>query len=367
MSDELVTGSILGEDEERDPMLKIPFARLGEWRHPVYKTVKVTEDTFAQMLANFYAGHPGSKPFVRIGHDIPFNKTAFGDTPALAWVESLTREGDILYALARPTSFEATWLIRTKQYRYSSMEADFDFTPRDKGAKKVGATLLAVALTNQPHLTHLPEAQVVLSQGGPEFFALDYGAATEESMANENPAAEAAQETPEVEKTQELAAAESNPATEETPAVVTASATEEATAQLSTLQEQIAAARLELAEARSAAHGERVQATVEKYVRLGVPPVLVHAVKPLLLACADQGPIMLASADGAESEAPAFDAIVAVLEAYPADKRVSFSQAGEVESTQGAEDREAQDKAALEARVKADAERVKRPGMVLAN
>ena len=86
--------------------LKIPFFRLGTWKHPVYGDLKITQGTFDQILANFKSNVLGRPPFIRIGHDKSNNQT-FGYAPAEGWVHDLKQEGDILFAEVEPTSPEA--------------------------------------------------------------------------------------------------------------------------------------------------------------------------------------------------------------------------------------------------------------------
>ncbi len=152
-------------------MLKIPFFRLGTWKHPKYGTIEGTQEMFDVMTDNFRKQSLGRDPFIRIGHDKDGQKTTFGDAPAEGWIKDLVQEGPILFAVADPTNEEVVEDIKSKRYRFASAEYDMNYLDKESG-QRIGPVLSAVSLTNEPFLTKLPEA-VVLSDP-PETFYMDY-------------------------------------------------------------------------------------------------------------------------------------------------------------------------------------------------
>lgn len=152
-------------------LLKIPFFKLGEWKHPKYGTIKGTPDKFKQFTDNFKSNVLGRPPFIRIGHD-KSNSPIFGDAEAKAWVKDIVQEGNVLYALCEPCDENVENLIKSKKYRFASAEYDDNYHEKTTG-KNVGTVLSAIALTNEPFLTHLPE-NVVLSDIKNNEFYLDF-------------------------------------------------------------------------------------------------------------------------------------------------------------------------------------------------
>ncbi len=151
-------------------MLKIPFFRLGTWKHPKYGPIIGTQEMFDAMKANFRNQALGRDPFIRIGHDQE-GKTTFGDAPAEGWVKDLVQEGDVLYAVANPTNQEVVDAVRDKRYRFASAEYTPNYFNKETG-QSVGPVLSAVSLTNEPFLTRLPEAMVLSDP--PETIYMDY-------------------------------------------------------------------------------------------------------------------------------------------------------------------------------------------------
>ncbi len=152
------------------PMLKIPFFRIGKWKHPKYGTISGTQEKFNQLTENFKKKVLGREPFIRIGHD-KGNSQAFGDAEAKAWVKDIVQEGDVIYALAEPADPQVEKLIREKRYRFASAEYEDNYFDKETG-KNVGTVLSAIALTNEPFLTRLPE-NIVLAENSEEFY-MDY-------------------------------------------------------------------------------------------------------------------------------------------------------------------------------------------------
>ena len=314
--------------------LKIPFFRLGKWKHPVYGDITVTQDTFNQMLANFKTNVLGRPPFIRIGHDKGTAPT-FGYAPAEGWITSLKQEGDVLFAEGEPTTPEAEENIRTKRYRFSSAEYNPNGVDRETG-KKVGALLSAIALTNEPFLTKLPEATLLADT--PDMFYLDFSEVKEDDknmpdtevktmlqklsdtithfMSSLKPPAPAQNPLPDA-TAQQLAVMQ------------------EQLQQFSTLQtqvQQLTEANKQLAGRLGLETKSRLAAEVDKeaaaMVALGIPPVMVEQWKVLALSDAGQITVKLADKDGKETEISQAEAMKNMLSALPAEHRIQLGQVG---------------------------------------
>jgi hypothetical protein len=313
--------------------LKIPFFRLGKWKHPLYGDLNITQETFNQMLGNFKSNVLGRPPFIRIGHD-KGNSTTFGYAPAEGWVTDLKQEGEILFGEVEPTSKEAEENIRTKRYRFSSAEYNPDGVDRETG-KKVGALLSAIALTNEPFLTRLPEATLLADPL--DLFYLDCSVLKEE----ENMPKE---ETEVKTMLQKLSDSINTFITSFKPVAAPAvTPPADATAQqLAQMQEQIqqfAAIQTQLTESNKQLAAQlgtesksRVLAEVERQaaelVTLGIFPVMVDQWKALALSEQGQTMIKLADSEGKESEISQAEAMKKMLLAMPPEHRIKFNQQG---------------------------------------
>lgn len=313
--------------------LKIPFFRLGKWKHPVYGDVTITQDTFNQLLANFKSNVLGRPPFIRIGHDKGNNPT-FGYAPAEGWVTNLKQEGDILFAEVEPTTPQAEENIRTKRYRFSSAEYNPNGVNRETG-KKVGALLSAIALTNEPFLTKLPEATLLADPA--DTFYLDFSEVKEENKLSDDVKSM-------IQKLSDTmtsffanfkppAAPASNAAADDTAQKL--AELQEQIKQFATVQTQVAQlteANKVLSEQLGTESKNRRLAEVEKdaaaMVSQGIPPVQVEAWKALALSDPGQAMIKLADKDGKEVEISQADAMKNMLLALPAEHRIKLGQMG---------------------------------------
>lgn len=296
-------------------MLKIPFFRLGQWKHPVYGDLKIDQPIFDQILANFKAKTLGQEPFVRIGHDTP-HKQIFGDTEALAWIKNIIQEGDVLVAMAEPVNSEIENLIKEKRYRFASAEYTERGRSKETG-KDVGALLSAVALTNEPFLTRLPEATLLADPG--DSFYMDYA----ENQGG-NGMEELLRKLAESLKTFTT----SNKADQDAIKAEQAKAQK----QLADMQ-QMMSDQIKLAEEKTKLESQaRVLAEVEKtaaeLVAEGIPPVMVAQWKQLAMSDQGQAVIKLADAKGELQDTTQADAVKAMLLALPQEHRIDFSQRG---------------------------------------
>lgn len=343
--------------------LKIPVFRLGSWRHPKYGLLSITQEFLNKIVANFRSGFPGSPPYVRLGHDKDADdaKATFGDTPSLAWVKDLVQEGDVLYALADPTDPKVVEWVRTRKYRFASAEYEPNHISRETG-KPVGPVLTAIGLTNEPFLTRLPEAVVLAAP--PDQFYLDYEEVKEAKPVGvrmkfadlvrklaavfgveveDAPAGGPDPGSAHADPTGASAGAQHRLPANLADALTEAEALKAKLAALEEEQKRLAAQ----AEAdRRARREAEVNQLTAQLVAEGIPPAMIEAVRPLLLADtgATVGKIKLA--DNTEKDATQTDLIVQSLRALPEAQRVKFGQIGAQTDSDAA--------AKLAARVKED-------------
>jgi len=301
------------------PMLKIPFFRLGKWKHPKYGTISGTQGKFDQLIANFKNKALGREPFIRIGHDKSDSKI-FGGAEAKAWVKDIVQEGEVIYALAEATDPEVEKLIREKRYRFASAEYDDNYFDKENG-KNIGTVLSAIALTNEPFLTKLPE-NIVLAENSDEFY-MDYKES--EGM---KPMDEFLKKLSEMLNTfVEKIKGTEEPGKQQKDN----SDTEKLLAELESVKTQLADIKESNEELKKSNQGI-VKASDEKDVEMklselktkGIPPVLCEKAKVILLSYTPTETIKLS--DGAEKKLS--DLVYDLLESLPEDARVNYKQLG---------------------------------------
>lgn len=172
-------------DEQGQPLLpeelilRIPVAKLGAWYHPVYNVVSFSQRDFDDMRRNFETNALGFPPFIRYGHDsqegdntLPAEAKPWGADKAVASIALLEQEGDVLYAYATPNTYEVVADIETKRMRFSS--AELLRRPRSKETgQELGPALVAVALTNTPHVPNLPQSELLAQREEDLHFVLN--------------------------------------------------------------------------------------------------------------------------------------------------------------------------------------------------
>lgn len=319
-------------EEHEQQLLKIPFFRLGQWRHPIYGLLNIDRAFFDQMVQNYRQNVLGRPVFVRIGHDRA-SSPVFGGAAALAWVEDIAEEDGVLYAIARPTGNSAVALIKTGQYRYASAEYIPNYRDKETGEDR-GPVLSAIALTNEPFLTRLPPATVALSQS-PEFiFYLDYAEVLTMSQIPDDVSRALQEQTSLIKKLTDYLAGfvrpqpqqddqirKQQPIAEPPPVVMN---------KLAGLEEELARTRAALAESQAREKVRAVEQRLEKLVALGIPPVMCDKARELLLALPDSEQ-QVKLADG--NTRPVAELIYGLLESLPAENRLKLSQQGFVDVT----------------------------------
>jgi hypothetical protein len=353
---------VLGTIRGAAARLRIPMAVVGEWRHPEYGAVKLTQADLDALKANFARGSIGHRPFVRIGHDAP-GKGTFGDAEAVGWVESVEQDGNVLYAVATPAGEGIVQKIRDGAFRYASMEYNRDYRPKQGRDAPVGAAFSAVSLTNKPFLTNLPEVQLQQLSEGDFTFALDYGAPTEEDAMPEMAEITAALAENNKSFLESLKATFSEMFKAPAPVVEPVKLSDaEATTKLAEAETKLAEANRMLAEAAAEQHRVRVETTIADLTKDGIPPAITGALKPLLLAArSTEADTVLLAEGGAETKVTQYDALVAVAKSTPDAMRVKFTAEAARESV----DPPADAAVKLAERAKVEAEAYLLPGMKL--
>jgi hypothetical protein len=302
-------------------VIKVPFFREGKWLHPKYGALEGTQEKFNAIIDNFHRNVAGRPPFIRLGH-AKDGALTFGDAPAEAWVYDIIQEGPVLYALAHPTNENVVEAIKTKRYRFASPEYEEQYTNKENG-EKVGPTLLAIGLTNEPFLTKLPDALALADN--PNDIYLDYEEVKKvdenivtklsdafngfiEKLKGVSPAAPALTDD-ERKKLSEIDAVKT---------------------QLDQAMEKIKLAEGRIKDTENVAWAAQVDNRIKDLVAQGIPPAMCLPVKTILLANPAAASTMIKLAD--DKEISLADQMYAALEALPPDHRIKMSQIGSQES-----------------------------------
>ena len=142
-----------GEEDKSE----IQLLKAGEWNHPMYGPVKITDEVQKEFVANFkknLRAHSSS-----IG--LPIDEEHRSSGGAVGWIKKLTNRGsEGLFAIVEWNS-KGRQLIKDAIYRFFSPE--FYFQYEDPESRKVyNNVLIGGALTNRPYFKGLNP--VVLSE-----------------------------------------------------------------------------------------------------------------------------------------------------------------------------------------------------------
>lgn len=298
-------------------MIKIPVGRLGEWKHPRYGTIKMSQQLFDGMISNFKKGAIGRDPFIRIGHD-KGNSPTFGDAKAEGWIKDLVQEGDCLFALAEPTNKDIADMVQNKQYRYSSAEYLENYKDKETG-KDIGPVLEAIALTNEPFLTKLPETRLLADPK--DTFYLDY---EEVSSMVDKELLDQVKQTNTLLGSFTTKLAEwfgGNKNTDIPPVNQLPAPNDDA----KKLAEQVKALEEQNRQIKLAQHNTEVEAKLLTYVAKGIPPAVIDQVKPILLADITGEKVIKLSDDKAISQS---EQVYSMLDNFPKESRINLAQVG---------------------------------------
>lgn len=128
----------------------IQILRTGTFYHPLYGRFTVSKKVLEIMVANFEQHHP--KPPTELVVDWEHTSAIEPPqkSPAAGWIKGLVIKDDGLFADVEWTE-EAASEIRAGEYRFISPEFNLNYRDKETG-EPIGATLLAVALTNRPFI-----------------------------------------------------------------------------------------------------------------------------------------------------------------------------------------------------------------------
>lgn len=303
--------------------IKVPFFRLGKWKHPQYGQLEGTQEKFDSIKENFRKNVLGRPPYIRLGHAKDSAPT-FGDAPAEAWVYDIVQEGPVLYALAYPTGDEIVTAIKEKRYRFASPEYQNDYTNKENG-QKVGPTLMAIGLTNEPFLTRLPDTVALADNPGLLYLDCDYE--REEKSVDENTLIKKFSDALNsfFDKVKTM-----TPGTTLTDEALSKLGDVDAIkAQLTQTQEQLKLAEGRINAAENTAWTAQVEKRLAELVAKGIPPAMCEPVKAVLMANPAAGTTMIKLAEGKEISLA--EQLYGALEALPEEHRIKMAQLGRQE------------------------------------
>jgi phage I-like protein len=134
------TSTIIQASKDGELPTTIKVLPRGVFNTTKYGELQITEKIMDEMIASF---RPEVRP-VSIDRD----HAPLGDTRAAGWIESLIKKEDGLHAGVSWTPYGAE-LVGNREYRMLSPEWSYDYVDSED-RQELGATLLAVALTNRP-------------------------------------------------------------------------------------------------------------------------------------------------------------------------------------------------------------------------
>lgn len=132
----------------------IQVLRVGKFWSPRYKDFSVTKATLARMVENYKTLTPKAPTELPLDYNHGTNRPdTIEQGKAAGWIKDLElrADGKELWAQVSLTA-EAADLVRNEEYRFVSATFEFDHvhTDGDNRQKRIGATLMAAALTNTP-------------------------------------------------------------------------------------------------------------------------------------------------------------------------------------------------------------------------
>lgn len=139
--------------DTKEYLIKVPVAKVGSWKHPLWGEVKFSSEDLDVILTNFKNNELGFEPPIYFGHSTDDGK------PAQGFLKKIEREGDLLFGYWAVHK-ETYRLVEDGVYRYSSAELFLDY-PSKKTGKKIGKVIYGMALTNIPYVPNLPKIQTL--------------------------------------------------------------------------------------------------------------------------------------------------------------------------------------------------------------
>ena len=142
MSDSRIRHIIALTEPDAEGVSVVQLLRRGEYRHPFYGKLSVTDSLYTELIRNYESGVRGIDLAVDIDH---------GGGEAQGWFRGLrlSDDGDALWGDIEWTPAGRERVLN-RLYRYMSVEFATDY--EDDHGELHGATLFGAALTNRPFL-----------------------------------------------------------------------------------------------------------------------------------------------------------------------------------------------------------------------
>jgi hypothetical protein len=140
-------------DGEKDSgLIDVEMLRIGNFEHPAYGTLEITDELLNSMVDNFNKN--------TLGRDVSFDWNHEAKK-ASAWLREVRVESDLLIGTVELTK-SGKESIESKEYGYFSIEFADDFKDAESG-DKYGPTIMGGALTNRPFISKLRKIEFSLS------------------------------------------------------------------------------------------------------------------------------------------------------------------------------------------------------------
>ena len=139
---------LIGLSENPTDNKLVEIMRTGEWKHPVYGELKITEKTLENIIYNFNDKVRGIDIPIDLEHEASQHK---GE--AAGWIKNLIKKGNKLLAEIEWTKLGQE-KIKDKIYKYFSPEFKFNYQDTETG-KIYKDVLFGGGLTNKPFIKRM--------------------------------------------------------------------------------------------------------------------------------------------------------------------------------------------------------------------
>lgn len=187
--------------------LKIPLAVKGNWFHPKYGQVTITDKDLISIKTNFDNGVLGHPPYITYGHikdmSPSYSKVDTIDAELKKGdISNMLVEGDTLFGISR-VSKETASLVKNGEYEFNSPEIISNFKSKSTG-EMLGPVIMRTSLTNSPFLP-MGRKVTLLSQSAEAELPLiiKLSSIMPETNSTTAPVVEAVETTPEVAQVKE--------------------------------------------------------------------------------------------------------------------------------------------------------------------
>jgi hypothetical protein len=147
----LDSNTIVGGEKDSG-LIDIEMLRIGEFEHPSYGTLEITEELLSSMVSNFKSDVLGREVSFDWNHEAK---------KASAWLRDTRVEGDLLIGTVELTK-AGKESIESKEYGYFSIEFNSEYKDAEDG-NDYGPTIMGGALTNRPFISKLRKIEFSLN------------------------------------------------------------------------------------------------------------------------------------------------------------------------------------------------------------